>query len=274
MSELVVRRLMIDLEQELPRRWCGGDAFRTAVFDALSLSFPVGEQFFIDSVKFGIESLPPEQREALQPTLRAFIGQEATHRRLHALYNAHLERRGVVNAWAARATRRLKRMDDLEVRHWMAATAATEHITAIFAEWLLARPELLDGAEPRLRTLWQWHAAEELEHRSVAFDLYLALQGNHVWRVRFMRLGTVYFALDLARQTLRNLHHDGALWRAATWRSAARFLFGRGGLVRELFGPWRRYFREDFHPAQQSGQRATDWLAAHADAYTVVGAER
>ena len=36
--------------------------------------------------------------------------------------------------WAERAVKRLKRLEGLEARHWVAATAATEHITAIFAE--------------------------------------------------------------------------------------------------------------------------------------------
>ena len=45
MTELVVRRLLIDLETPFERHWCDGDPFRTALFNALSLSFPVGEQF-------------------------------------------------------------------------------------------------------------------------------------------------------------------------------------------------------------------------------------
>jgi uncharacterized protein len=53
MTELVVRRLLVDLQTPLPRHWCGGDAFRTALFNALSMSFPVGEQFFIDSIRLG-----------------------------------------------------------------------------------------------------------------------------------------------------------------------------------------------------------------------------
>ena len=49
MTELVVRRLLIDMQAPIARHWCGGDAFRTALFNALSMSFPVGEQFFIDA---------------------------------------------------------------------------------------------------------------------------------------------------------------------------------------------------------------------------------
>ena len=65
MTELVVRRLLIDLETPFARHWNGGDAFRTAFFNALSMSFPRGEQFFIDSVRSGWKSLPEAERARL-----------------------------------------------------------------------------------------------------------------------------------------------------------------------------------------------------------------
>lgn len=271
MTELVVRRLLIDLEAPFARQWNGGDAFRTAWFNALSMSFPVGEQFFIDAVKLGLKALPDNQREAMAADIQGFIGQEATHRRIHALFNGQLEQQGHHNAWAERAVRRLKRLEGLDPRHWVAATAATEHITAIFAEWMLAHPECLDGAEPRLRTLWTWHASEEAEHRSIAFDLYVALGGNDLWRHRFMRIVTVHFLLDVFRQTVRNLWHDGELFKPRTWRSGWQLLFARGGLIRSIYRPWKRYFEPGFHPSQQDASAAERWLRENGDSYTVVG---
>lgn len=271
MTELVVRRLLIDLEAPFARQWNGGDAFRTAWFNALSMSFPVGEQFFIDAVKLGLKALPDDQREAMAADIQGFIGQEATHRRIHALFNGQLEQQGHHNAWAERAVRRLKRLEGLDPRHWVAATAATEHITAIFAEWMLAHPECLDGAEPRLRTLWTWHASEEAEHRSIAFDLYVALGGNDLWRHRFMRIVTVHFLLDVFRQTVRNLWHDGELFKPRTWRSGWQLLFARGGLIRSIYRPWKRYFEPGFHPSQQDASAAERWLRENGDSYTVVG---
>ena len=90
MTDLVVRRLLVDMQAPLPRHWCAGDAFRTAFMNALSMSFPVGEQFFIDAVRDGQKALPPEQQARYAQEVQGFIGQEATHRRLHALYNEHL----------------------------------------------------------------------------------------------------------------------------------------------------------------------------------------
>ena len=271
MTDLTVRRLLIDLDAPIARHWNGGDAFRTAWFNALSMSFPVGEQFFIDAVKLGMKALPEAQREAMATEVQGFIGQEATHRRLHALFNAHLERQGHFNAWAVRAARRLKRLEGVDPRAWVAATAATEHITAIFAEWTLRHPDCLAGAEPRLQTLWMWHASEESEHRSTAFDLYRALGGSELWRGRFMRIVTTHFLLDVFRQTLRNLWHDRELFKARSWRSGWQLLFAREGLLREIYRPWKAYFTPDFHPRQQDDSLSARWLDQHTQDYSVVG---
>ena len=265
--ELTVRRLQVDLETPFDRRWCGGDAFRTALFNALSMSFPVGEQIFIDSVKKGLAALPEAPRTALAAEVQGFIGQEATHRRIHERYNAQLAAQGFVNHWEGRIEGRRRRLLEpvADARVWVGVTAATEHWTAILAHHLLAHPSLLEGAEPRMATLWRWHSAEELEHRSTAFDLYRALGGNATWRKRLFRIVSFNFVCDTARQTMHNLWRDRALFRPSTWASAWRTLMGREGLVRRGFGPWRAYLRADFHPLQGDGAEGERWLAAHAD---------
>jgi predicted metal-dependent hydrolase len=119
--------------------------------------------------------------------------------------------------------------------------------------------------------MWLWHSAEESEHKNLAFDLYQALGGNHAWRVRWFRRVSFFFLTDLARQTVRNLHSDGALWKWRTVHSAWRFLVGKQGLVRLTYGAWRQYFREDFHPDAQDITLARRWLADNVSQFAVVG---
>jgi len=265
MNTLTVRRLKIDLETPLARHWCGGDAFRTALFNALSMSFPAGEQVFIDAVKRGLAALPEAERARFADEVQGFIGQEATHRRIHERYNAQLAGQGLVNAWEPRILARRRLLDRLEPRNWVGVTAATEHWTAILAQQLLGNPQLLHGAEPRMRDLWHWHSAEELEHRSTAFDLYRALGGDEVWRRRLFRVVSWHFVTDAARQTVRNLWHDGTLFRPGTWASAWRTLFGRQGLVRQGYASWKRYLASDFHPREGDGAVGERWLVEHAE---------
>lgn len=272
MNTLVVRRLLIDLETPLPRHWCAGDAFRTAFFNALSMSFPVGEQFFMDSVRNGLKAMPASQQDKFKAEVQGFIGQEATHRRIHSLFNDHLSSHGLVNNWAPRAERNMQLIAGGNPLHALAITAANEHFTAIFAEYLLRNADLLAPCEERLQTMWLWHSAEEAEHKNTAFDVYQALGGNHAWRIKWFRRVTIVFLTDTLRQTVNNLSHDGTLWKWSTWTSAARFLFSQRGLLRQTFKPWRDYLREDFHPSQQASNLSSSWLADNAPAYATVGA--
>ncbi len=272
MTELVVRRLLIDLEAPIAGRWNGGDAFRSAFFSALSMSFPVGEQYFIDSVRNGLRSLPDAKREHFAKEVQGFVGQEATHRRIHALFNGHLERLGYTNHIERRALKRLAANAHRDLRMHLAATAATEHFTAIFADWMLHHPEALEGAEPRLKTMWLWHSAEESEHRNTAFDLHHAAGGNHLWRVRTFRYITVVFLSDVMMQTVANLWHDGSLFKWSTWRSAWQLLMKRDGLFRGNMGLWRDYFSPTFHPSQHDASRSQQWLRDNAHQFAVVGA--
>lgn len=271
MSDLTVRRLLIDLDTPIERHWNGGDAFRSAFFNALSMSFPVGEQFFIDSVRAGVRSMAPAAQARFAQELQGFVGQEATHRHLHARFNRHLASLGYANEWEPRIRRRLARLEGVDLRHGVAITAATEHFTALLAAHQHRCPGVLEGAQPRLQALWQWHAAEETEHRSTAFDVYRALGGNEHWRRRWFRFVSLFFSLDVLRQTASILRHDGMLWRWRTWASGARFLFGRDGLVRCSFAMWRAYLRPDFHPSQHDGRAAQAWLREHAQQFAVMG---
>ena len=284
-TELTVRRLSVDLSQGFSRHWNGGDAFLTAYANALSMSFPVGEQSFIDAVKNGAKNLPdtPENAE-LKQIAKGFVGQEATHRHLHALYNAHLEKQGFVNHWGPRAEQRLKKgreeffsKSDKGYLHELAITAAFEHYTSIFGDLTLERidqpGDWFAGAEDPLKTLWRWHAAEESEHKCVAFDLYQRLGGNHRWRMRWFWYVTIQFSTDVLRQTVNNLWHDKTLFKPSTWWSAGKFLFGRHGMVWRVAKPIWAYTRKDFHPMQVgSATLSQDWLQSHADQWRAVGA--
>lgn len=271
MTQLVVRRLLVDMKEPLARHWCGGDAFRTAFFNALSMSFPVGEQFFIDTVRTGFKQLPQAEQERFREEVQGFIGQEATHRRLHSLYNEHLSSQGLINGWGPRAEARMKALDGADIRHALGITAANEHFTAILAQWMLSNPEWLGDQDSRLATLWLWHSAEEAEHRCTAFNLYKALGGDEAWRLKWFRRVSLMFIQDVLTQTVSNLRRDGTLWKASTWSSAAALFFGRRGFVRQMFGAWKDYFRPDFHPDQHDASASAQWLNAHQDRYIPVG---
>ena len=269
-----IRQLLVDLSGGFDRYWFGGDPFKSAYHNALSMSFPVGEQFFIDSVRRAASLLPLEIQAEFEPQVRGFAAQESTHRRIHSLYNQELEKQGLKNHWEIRAARRIAFITKQHPFHGLAATAALEHFTAVLGDWLIGNRDLLEQAPPALRDLWLWHASEETEHKTVAFDLYQALGGSLAWRRRWFLIVGFNFTVDTWRQTINNLWHGGGLLRPSTWFHAATFLVGRRGVIWGTVGALAKYLRADFHPNQLGDpSQHEQWLAANAHVYRVIGAK-
>lgn len=241
------RNLNFDIETVLATDWHGGDPFRTAFYNALSIMFPVGEQQFIDSVKHYRDRIVDP---ALNRHVRGFMAQESIHRREHQKYNEALcAARGYPLDRLEASIRRRIAIAQKHMPHiaHLAATVAYEHWTAILADGLLRRPELLEGADPEMAALWRWHAIEESEHKAVAFDVYRSVGGTVGMRRRIMIFITIQFFADAFRH-MRIMLRDYKGSKVKLWLGGLRFLFGKGGALRGLGQPWRDYFRRDFHP--------------------------
>ena len=268
---LSVRRLRVDFSSGFDRLWNGGDAYRTQYMNALSMSFPVGEQFFIDSLKRGVKTLPPEQQAAWAEELRGFVGQEATHRFIHAQFNAELERQGLRNHWQNWAARRVEKTKNFQPINHVAITAALEHFTAVLALGVLTHPDWLAGASPEVALMWRWHAVEESEHKSVAVDVYRAMGGSERRRKFWFVFIALQFFAESSLQTFINLWHSGHWWRPRTWWNAARFLIGTGGLWWASAAPLAAYLRHGFHPTDfDDAAEISAWLDAQRQAYSIV----
>jgi len=265
-----VRKLEVDLAEGFPRHWHSGDPFRSQYHNALSMSFPVGEQYFIDSVRRAAALLADDPSyDGLRSDVQDFIAQEATHRRLHELYNQQLARQGLVNHWARWAGWRIRHSGWMHPLSHLAVTCAYEHCTAVFADGTLRHDSWFAAAEPRLRLLWKWHASEETEHRALAFTLYEALGGGWWRRSAWFVYVLAMFGVESALQTANNLWNDGTLLKLRVWRSAVFFFWGRDGVAWRTALPLLRYLRPGFHPEQAhahppAAQLAADWLQAHA----------
>ena len=244
---ILPRNINFNLEQALATDWHGGDPFRTAFYNSLSIMFPLGEQQFIDSVKHYRDRITDP---VLSENVRGFTAQESVHRREHQKYNEALCARRGYSLEKLEAP--LRRRIALAQKHipsiaLLAATVAYEHWTAILADAVLRRPETFDGATPEMTRLWRWHAIEESEHKAVAFDVYRAVGGSEYLRRRLMLVVTVHFFLDAFRHMrlmLRN--HKGS--RVKLWIGGLRFLMSRQSPLHGLWRPWRDFFRRDFHP--------------------------
>ena len=216
---------------------------------SLSALFPEGERFFVESVR-------PYRKRITDPVLQAqiagFIGQESMHGKEHEALNAIFRDQGFpvhiidrnLAVMAKGAHKRLPRPVQLAV------TAAFEHLTALFGEDLLRRRSLQEKFDEETRPLWLWHALEETEHKTVAFDVLEEVSGSYVLRAGTMIPVTLIFFVFAFGFQLRLLAADGKL---LNWRDNLRGIntvFGRRGLFTRLIPKYLDYYKPGYHPAK------------------------
>ena len=235
-----------DWSQDLPKYYFDHSPCKTHFFNALSVTFPQGERYFIDSVKHYKDRIDCVRQ---QEEISVFVKQENWHRYAHQQYNSWLENQGMpVEQLENLVTDKIEFIKKkFRPRAQLASTVCLEHITAIFAEHLLSHPEILRKLHPHFRQTWKWHAIEEIEHKSVAMNVYNSIGGKSL---RFaMLMTTINFTWDITRNTILLLKADGQLWKWRTLKDAIGLMFDKNtGFVRKMFKPWLAFMRKDFHP--------------------------
>ena len=233
---------------KVPRDWCNDDAYETTFLNALSLLFPEGERFFVESVKQQKDRITDPQ---LQRDIVGFIGQEAMHGREHRAFNDLLVGHGFHEAPRVDANLKwfLKRVRVvLSPMSQLAVTTALEHFTAMMAEALLEDPRMRDRMHKDVQPLWLWHALEESEHKAVAFDVYKAAGGGYFRRVAIMLLTTVIFFAVQGLVHARLMATRKILWKPWRWVRGATRLWIYPGYLTRLVPAYLAYFKPGFHP--------------------------
>ncbi len=232
------------------RWWLNDDPYATAFYNALSVTFPKGEGFFVDSVRTFRDGTPPR----LTREINAFIKQEVLHTREHVAFNRHVADQGYDTALLDRdVDAALALTKGRPPIGSLAATTALEHFTAMLAHELIADPRHLAGGDEQARALWLWHAAEEIEHKGVAYDTWLHATRDWPrftrWRVKalVMLITTWRFVHGRARGMAELLRQDG-LTGPKVWARMAWYAFGYPGMARKVAGVWLAYFLPGFHP--------------------------
>jgi uncharacterized protein len=253
-ADLVIepRNLRFGRAENRGRWWLGGDPFGSAWHNSLSLTFPRGEAFFIETVRRFRDEVPPQLREQID----AFVKQEAYHTREHVAFNDQVAAAGYdtkpMDEWAE------KRLAETREQHPVAqlcVTVALEHFTAIFAHQMLKDPGLFDGASDEVKRMWLWHALEEIEHKAVAFDTYMHVTRSLPARRRWLIRAAVFWKVSRnfvrfrTRDAIALLRQDG-ISGARGWALMIWYLAGRPGVLRRVFPMWLSYFRPGFHPWQ------------------------
>ncbi|CAG70016.1 MULTISPECIES: metal-dependent hydrolase [Acinetobacter] len=243
---ITVRRLQFHPEK-IKRHYFANSPVMSHLLTALSSTFPIGEQFFVHSVRNVRDRITDPQ---LQTQIAAFVGQEAMHSKAHSEFNQawrtddyNLDR---FQAWLARKDIYVR---SLHPKIQLAMTCAFEHFTALLGGYILRHPEVLSSLDEDAMKLWVWHAIEEIEHRSVAFDVYQAVYGDDKIRKLLMRSVTTGFASLTFYSATRLFLQD----KRQSLPKVGGNLFGLyllGKMVIQLLPEYLSYYKSGFHPAE------------------------
>ena len=246
---ITTRPVKFNITNESPVYWMGGDPFKSHFWNAFFTTFPPGETFFVRSVLNYRDQIDDEQ---LQSDINSFAGQEGAHA------NSHQDHLDTLTHHGYKSLERENRIIDIMLQYMtdkfpkisLVNTLAMEHFTALLAHQILADHALfLDEADPDFIALFKWHALEEIEHKAVAFDVYMAVDGRYWPRALAMVIGTVALMSLIPVRMTPLLYKDGLLFKGKLWWNGMKFLFKpkEGLFVR----PWKHYlqfYRRNFHP--------------------------
>lgn len=279
---LVPRKVQFDWENT-PLDWIPNQPFASHFINEINMILPAGEFWFC---RLYNQALPYVTDEKLREDVQMFIRQEAMHARAHGgAIEEYLKQRGV------NTDRNTKIMDwlfgealadqplGLTVpkfleKDWLVfrlgVIAAVEHMTCVLGTYALENKTWDEmNADPVLLDLIRWHGAEEVEHRSVAFDLYKHLGGSYISRYYLACIATptvfglwVDGAAHLMRQDSRFSAYKPQVWKLWIWREWYK-VSKNGSLPSPIWLAWQQlpFFTPWYNPAHEgSTEQALAYL--------------
>lgn len=240
------RQIDFQYPADAHRYFYANNGVATLFFAVLSAMFPPGEQFFVNSVKHYRNRIDDER---LKAEIAGFIGQEALHGREHDRLNQLFIEQGIDTRVPDKAVRiALRLLERFSPSQQLACTTFMEHFTALMAEKLLQDEHFRSQGDPRMLQLWLWHALEELEHKSVAYDVYEQIGNNVEERRRAVPLVAVTMIPVVVVSWSYLILRDGLL---LDWRELKRglgLILGKKGFVTQILPKMPLFSRRRFHP--------------------------
>ncbi len=268
--EIPVREMPFEFGGHVPCVWDESIPERCYKTHALSLEVAFLEPYFIATIKEAAERVADEE---LAERAIAFCGQEANHSRQHTHFNRTLKQSGYpgLEKYEKQIQRSLVRSrQEHSLAYRLAYTAGFEALTLASAERLFEKDLLhvLDKAPPSLVAMWVWHAVEEVEHKSVAFEMFQAVHGGYALRCRGLLAALKKTADDMRGPVAYMIEQDG---RTGDPELERRMRRGAWEDAREIIPRLLPYFRPGYHPNQHTNPSVVArWRDAHASGKTLL----
>lgn len=261
-DEIIVRAFAFDFPNDLDPHWSPGNPVRSHLFNGLSLTMPYLEPYLIKSTKSAMAFISEPR---LLTDMRGFNGQEARHYQCHRRLNELLKANGYPELASVeqRLAASFERLSKMSLRTQLAFNAGFECMTNGFTHWLInRRTSLFRDASPHVASFWLMHMVEETEHKTVAFDAYMAYSGQYLPRA----IGVLHGSLHVLGYGLVGmftaLRKDRALRKPRVLAAVVREL---SAMVVNV-GPYllRALLPRHNPRCEEDPQWMKDWIAGHA----------
>ena len=264
-QDIPIRRMAFDFPDDMDLVFIEGDPAMSYYFVGAWMMLPYLEPFLIRTVQAAMERVDdPKLREEM----KRFCAQEGQHYRQHAKANDVVKR---IHPAGPRLAE-LEKEVEAEFAAWsvekplkfnLAYGEGFESMTCAAARAQIEVGMFGYMKEP-IRGLMYWHIMEEIEHRTVCFDVYEKVVGDYLYRTKMSRWFQKHyfgwcgrFAAAMIEADPQSIaRYDTPEWaairkqRLSSYKKAftPKFL----GTFMPWYNPARLALPKDFHLARES----------------------
>lgn len=207
MHDITIRQMPFEYPDEIDPMVIPGRPEESYGVVALSLLLPYLEPYLIRTMKQARKHVTDPE---LRADLDAFNAQEGQHYRQHMKFNAAIRHFGFpgLEELEAELDADYRRFSETKsLRFNLAYAEGFEALTTATAHAQFERGMRPEMTQP-IRDLFEWHLIEELEHRTVAFDVYAHVCGGWAYRTIFGLYAQWHMGRWIARAASLMLKHD------------------------------------------------------------------
>jgi predicted metal-dependent hydrolase len=261
-DQIVVRNFTFDFPKDLDPIWIPGNPVRSHLFNGFSLIMPYLEPYLIHSI---LKARKHITNPELLKDIASFNRQEANHFKCHRKYNELLKANGYpeLERLEKHMAKAYARLEKRSLRTQLAYSAGFESITNGLTHWLInKRVALFGGADRHVSSFWIMHMIEESEHKTVAYDAYMACSGQYLARCLGVFHGSCHvMGLGFWGMCIA-LKKDKILYRPKTLFQIAKEIIN----LCVAIGPFIfRALLPGFNPRKETDpQWMKDWIKGHA----------
>jgi len=252
-ENIAPRRFRIDYSDshEISKHWVQNNGFLTHWMNAYTLTIPGGEDFNVRTIRSYIDNISDEK---LKSTAQGFVAQELSHGKAHEKFLNVLDKQGYNSKVFLSIYNfvSFKVLEPLSTKlSKLAFVVAIERINEIIAEVNL-EAGLLDDSPKQAALLYQWHFAEEIEHKSVAFDIYQDVSGNRFMLAYSTLICYLVNMFFLVFGAFSCSIQDGSILSPKNWLRGFRYFFTKERFFWRVTWGCLQLLNKRFHPSQSN----------------------